>query len=204
MSNPSNTFNILPATSDCSLSNTSRTFAPTSTIDLTPPPTADGNRDSRKSFNASVVDEIPEEEERGRHGAMSDRMTRTISHSSIDSDSSDRHLLQTEIDDGKAKRTKIRKFGSIVLYTVYFAVCLAIGAGILISQVMISQIPSQSLFPISHFPFPRFSMSSLAAGKQDSVSSDSVLFCALTHAFQNPDRPESQFAASSIVREANR
>lgn len=154
MSNPPNTFNILPATSDCSLSNTSRTFAPTSTIDLTPPPTADGNRDSRKSFNASVVDEIPEEEERGRHGAMSDRMTRTTSHSSIDSDSSDRHLLQTEIDDGKAKRTKIRKFGSIVLYTVYFAVCLAIGAGILISQVMISQIPSQSLFPISHFPFP--------------------------------------------------
>src|SRR5690606_33864431 len=105
MANPSDSIDILPATSDCSLSNTSKAFVPTSTIDFTPPPTADGNRDSRKPFNDSAVDELSEEEEQGQHGAKSDKMTRTTSYSSIDSDSSDRHLLQKDSDYGKAKRT---------------------------------------------------------------------------------------------------
>ncbi|RPA80461.1 acyltransferase-domain-containing protein [Ascobolus immersus RN42] len=127
---------ILPATSDCSLSNTSATFQPTSVVDFTPPPTADSNRESRKSFHASLADETPEGQEGESGGEKADAMTRTTSYSSVDSDSSDRYLLQGDGDGGEKKRTKMRKFGSIVLYTVYFAVCLAIGAGILISQII--------------------------------------------------------------------
>lgn len=140
------TTDFLHATSDSSLSSTSTTFTPTSTVELTPPPTADGSTDNQESFRHATVEDDQEEQ--------SDRMTRTTSYSSIDSDSSDSHLLNEEKSkDGPKKRTRMRRFGSIVLYTVYFAVCLAIGAGILLTQVCHSRIPDDDFARCLFFRF---------------------------------------------------